>query len=920
MGRARTFVTARLALLAGVALFLLHPGPPDARAESADPNRSVPQSIAPPAPSALPLVPMTTGVRAELELAARLLAGKGVERDPVASAALIERLAQGGNVAAEMMVSGYYLMGLGVNPKAETAASWMQKAADQNLPMAQAQMAFFYVRGIGVQTDYPRALRLARAAADRGLADGEDAVGFIYANGFGVSADGSEARKWLLRAADKKFEPAMHHLGEMYRDGKALPADKVLAFAWFSVAAANARSPVEKDGAARARDDIAETALPDDLALGRQLAASWKPGVDLATIRSNSPTPAPAANAAAPPQNLEVSGAAPTAPLSQAPARPLDLPAAVKVRTQEFEVQADGSYTLTLHMETEVKNEAGVKSAGQSSIPFSEELEKVDVVEAYTLKRNGHKLPVDPSAIHTQLEPGAPTVPMFDDRRQKVVIFPNLEIGDTTVLTLRIASKPLIPGLFSVTYPFDRTQLQYDTRVTIRAPKSLPLTTESHDIKLEQRTEGDTAIYEWRFTNTNPIAENIIALDPRDRWPRLLASSFRNYDQLGSAYFALAQPKIAVTPAIQKKADEITAGTSDKKKQAELIYYWVSRHIRYVALEFGVGAVVPHEANSVLANGYGDCKDHVVLFAALLKAKGIASAIALINLGYSYSLGTAPTIGAINHVITWLPDFNMYADTTDSVAPFGTLPFQEYGKPIVIATTTGPALRRTPVLAANATSSTVKTTAHLDAQGKIVGESETSANGPLGLGLRHTALGIQSAGSEQSARLWLRAKGLEGSGRFEFESPSDPGGSYRITGHFQTEPRTEFLSGNSIFLPIGLAVANRPGDYLMGLLSFQDYRGIEPTPCFSGHQVEELSLELPENRHIRELPKGVEIRNKFLSFKSEWSQSGRTLTVRREFNSTMDQPVCIGETRALAARALNDIRRDYNSAVALVPN
>jgi hypothetical protein len=106
----------------------------------------------------------------------------------------------------------------------------------------------------------------------------------------------------------------------------------------------------------------------------------------------------------------------------------------------------------------------------------------------------------------------------------------------------------------------------------------------------------------------------------------------------------------------------------------------------------------------------------------------------------------------------------------------------------------------------------------------------------------------------------------------------------------------------------------------MGLLGFQDYRGIEPTPCFSGHQTEELSLELPENRHLRELPKGVEIHNKFLSCESEWSQAGRTVTVRRGFSSTMDQPVCPGETRAFAARALNDILRDYNSAVALVPN
>src|SRR5205823_12659569 len=126
-------------------------------------------------------------------------------------------------------------------------------------------------------------------------------------------------------------------------------------------------------------------------------------------------------------------------------------------------------------------------------------------------------------------------------------------------------------------------------------------------------------------------------------------------------------------------------------------------------------------------------------------------------------------------------------------------------KPVVLATATGPALRRTPVLAANVASSTIKTTAHLDAQGRIVGDSETSATGPLALELRHAALGIQSAGSEQAAKLWLRAKGFEGAGRFEFDSPSDPGVSYRIAGHFQTEPRTELLAGNSLYLPIGLA-------------------------------------------------------------------------------------------------------------------
>jgi hypothetical protein len=59
----------------------------------------------------------------------------------------------------------------------------------------------------------------------------------------------------------------------------------------------------------------------------------------------------------------------------------------------------------------------------------------------------------------------------------------------------------------------------------------------------------------------------------------------------------------------------------------------------------------------------------------------------------------------------------------------------------------------------------------------------------------------------------------------------------------------------------------------MGMLAFRDARGSEPTPCFSGRQ-EELSLELPEGKTLRELPVGSTVSNKYMHYKSEWSLTG----------------------------------------------
>ena len=145
-------------------------------------------------------------------------------------------------------------------------------------------------------------------------------------------------------------------------------------------------------------------------------------------------------------------------------------------------------------------------------------------------------------------------------------------------------------------------------------------------------------------------------------------------------------------------ADEITAGTSGRREQAQKIYDWVSTHIRYVAVFLGNGGYEPHEAIKILENGYGDCKDHVVLLEALLKAKGIASVPVLINSGNRYRAPETATPALFNHVLSYLPEFDLYADSTTGVAPFGTLPADEYGKPVARADEIGASLTTLPLV------------------------------------------------------------------------------------------------------------------------------------------------------------------------------------------------------------------------------
>ncbi|HEV2676326.1 MAG TPA: DUF3857 domain-containing protein [Aliidongia sp.] len=870
-----------------------------------------PNGQAPVSPSDLTTLATYGPHRAEAELAFRLMSGKGVARSPATGAALIRQLADTGDAGAETTLAALYLSGNGVEKSPTTAIEWYEKAAAQNYAEAEANLAFAYGRGSLVPADPARAFALAQKAATQGNAEGEIALGTAFAEGWGTAKDDQAALRWYRKAADHHHTRAQQAIGQAYLDGKGVAVNRILAFAWFSVAATNAMAftPADSALASRARDDLALLLLPAEVQQGTQIAASWKPGVDLDAVAiAAGPTTAP-------PRQFN----SPTTGTLQAAAGPrVDPPVVERLMNYDIDVQPSGNWTATMRREVMVRNEAAVKGASQVPLYFNSALDTVDVIEAYTLKSDGRKLPVDSAAIYSQLVPGSPTAPMFDDQKQKIVVFPDVEAGDVLVLSVKYTMTSLLPGLFSFHWMFDQTYAENDARVTIRAPQSMPLVTETHDVKFAQRSEGDKTVYEWRYANPSPLSENILALDPIDRAPRLFASSFKTYDQMASAYDALAEPKVTVTPRVQQLADSVTAGAQDRRKQAELLYDWVSRHIRYVGVELGMGAIVPHDVETILSNGYGDCKDHSTLFSTLLKAKGIPSQIVMINLGASYTLATPPTFGALNHAITYLPEFDLYADTTAGVAPFGVLPFPEYGKPVVFATATAPAIHHTPALSDGLATVTTRTMAKLGPDGKLSGESETTGTGPFAIQLRQLAVNIQSIGAEQAAKYQLRGQGFDGKGRFDFASPFAMADTFRIAGHFETEPHMELVSGNSFKLPLGLGLGAQPGAELLGpLYNFRDARGIEPTACFSGREVSDVSLELPPGKHPRELPKPADIKTDFMTYSSHWSLAGHTVTVHREFTSKVAQPICLGAVRLAAAKALNDIRGDYNKAMAL---
>src|SRR5712671_2229652 len=285
---------------------------------------------------------------------------------------------------------------------------------------------------------------------------------------------------------------------------------------------------------------------------------------------------------------------------------------------------------------------------------------------------------------------------------------------------------------------------------------------------------------------------------------------------MGLAYAAAALPKAVVTPEIAALADEITRGIEDRRRQAAAIDAWMKKNIRYVALWLSLGRVVPNDAATVLRNKYGDCKDKVTLMSALLAAKGIASEAALVNFGPVYTLAEPPTMVALNHVILYLPEFDVYDDPTAQYAAFGVMAADTYDKPVVRVSASGAKLARTPAMAPDDHTAHARTVVNVAADGTVTGHTEETNTGIFGFGLRFAGANAQNVGETAPQRM-LQLYNTPGTGQYDFGNVADTIDPANMRGAFTlTERFKPPAAGASTRISFGLPQTVRPGRFLLG--------------------------------------------------------------------------------------------------------
>ena len=548
---------------------------------------------------------------------------------------------------------------------------------------------------------------------------------------------------------------------------------------------------------------------------------------------------------------------------------------ATEVSTKRFKILAPGA----------------IQPLSQQRVAFIEGMQKLETIEAYTEKADGRKVPVAPASIITRDASSGGEASFTRDQKERIIIFPDVEVGDTLVMTNRAEElRSVFPGQFFDADIFPRSVPVASARIVIEAPIALELKVKTTGAGLTDQVEDVGAIRRHTITLAPRayVPEEPGAVSPMDREPMLLVSTFKSYQELGLAYRAEALPKAFVTPEITALANEIAKGIDDRKAQAAAIDAWMKKNIRYVALYVASGRVVPNDAMTVLRNKLGDCKDKATLMSALLAAKGIASEEVLINLGNAYTLPEPATMAFLNHAILYLPEFDLYADPTVSPSAFGVLAPEAYDKPVVRVSAAGATLARTPAMKPQEHTYHIRTQINVGVDGRMSGRSEEAGTGVFGVALRSFGAAVQNLGSEAAAQRQLQSLNTPGTGSYEIVNTGtkDPA---VIRNAFSLQEGLKLQASGPVYIPIGMPLLARPGGFLLGArlngrkLAF---------PCYAGSQREDMEVTFAPGLPMPTPSVNRNIETAAFIYRSAFSIEGRTLIMRREFISRVGSQTC----------------------------
>jgi hypothetical protein len=375
--------------------------------------------------------------------------------------------------------------------------------------------------------------------------------------------------------------------------------------------------------------------------------------------------------------------------------------------------------------------------------------------------------------------------------------------------------------------------------------------------------------------------------------------SFSGWSDIGAWYESLSRPCRTPDPAVAEKARMLAEGAPDTFSRLRALAEFAQKKVRYVAIEIGIGGFKPHNAGSVLANLYGDCKDKATLLAAMLEASGVDSHYLIVNTEKgSVGPDSPPSLYSFNHAILAirLPDDVpgdglpalvshprlgrlLVFDPTSPYTPLGRLPYYLQGNTALLVAEGSSELVTLPQPAPESNLLDRRGRFVLNADGSLQGEIEETRRGTLADAGRSALMQADDKDPRKHFETFL-ANFLSG---FTVESQEvsgldDNARDLRYRYRFRVPHFAKTAGGMIIVRPRVVGDKRErletneegPRRYAMDFSAVSEQR-------------DEFTIELAEGLQVDSLPPPADVDAGFAVYRSRIEQRGRALVYSRVY-------------------------------------
>ncbi len=307
------------------------------------------------------------------------------------------------------------------------------------------------------------------------------------------------------------------------------------------------------------------------------------------------------------------------------------------------------------HYMTKAVNSRGVEDNSQISLTFDPSYEEV-VLHSLVIWRDGVQLnQLDKMEVKRFKQEKDLEQLLYNGEETYYIVLKNVKEGDVIDYSFSIkGANPVFKGNVDSWFKVGWEVPVASSFMRIMYPKNegynvSRLGDSEHGHVESFEVEGG---FEFRYTDTRREYKYYEEDQPNwyDEYPYIHVTNYTNWNDVVEWSLPLYQYEIN-SPLVQEKLELLKKIESPEERVVAAIKI-AQQSIRYLGMSNGIGSHAPRTPEKVLEQGYGDCKDKVLLLVAMLEGIGIKATPALVNTTYRKQLVTQPAGHSVfNHVI-----------------------------------------------------------------------------------------------------------------------------------------------------------------------------------------------------------------------------------------------------------------------------